>query len=252
MKAGTKTSLGVLRARASMLVVGSLSIACALLALEAPGEAQNHPAPPPRVDAATVASRVQTFYDQVHDMSARFCQTYRNKLYDRLDRSCGSVVFHKPGAMRWDYDAPSNKILVSDGTTIQIYEPGGQGTPGQVASLPVANSELPQALSFLTGQGRMEDQFTFRLLDARREGFANGDVLELTPRHENPHFARILFYVTRVQVGQATAGLVDRVLILDHAGNRNRFDFSQTNYRATIDPRVFRWTPPAGTRRITT
>lgn len=238
------------RMRTATLAAVSLLVSVLVLALQPVGEAQNRPRSPSQAEAAVVAARVQTFYDQVHDMSARFCQTYRNKLYDRLDRSCGNVVFHKPGQMRWDYDPPSNKILVSDGTRIQIYEPGGQGTPGQVAEMPVARSELPQALSFLTGTGRMEEQFTFRLLNAQREGFANGDVLELTPRRENPHFSRILFYVTRVQVGAATAGLVDRVLILDHAGNRNRFDFSNTNYRATANPSLFRWTPPAGTRRI--
>ncbi|MBK8172209.1 MAG: outer membrane lipoprotein carrier protein LolA [Sandaracinaceae bacterium] len=239
-----------LRKRASMLVAVSLSVAFALLTLHARGYAQNPPAGP-RLTAAVVAARVQTFYDQVQDMDARFCQTYRNKLYDRLDRSCGHVVFHKPGQMRWDYDPPSGKILVSDGTRIQIFEPGGQGTPGQVAEVPLAQSELPQALSFLTGTGRMEEQFTLRLLNAAREGFPNGDVLELTPRHANPHFARIQLYVTRVQVGQATAGVVDRVLILEHTGNRNRFDFTSMNYRPTVDMNLFRWTPPAGTRRIT-
>lgn len=239
-----------LQKSAATLAAISLVVSGLSLGVFSVGEAQNRPRSPSQADAAVVAARVQTFYDQVQDMSARFCQTYRNKLYDRLDRSCGNVQFHKPGQMRWDYDAPSNKILVSDGNRIQIYEPGGQGTPGQVAEMPLARSELPQALSFLTGTGRMEEQFTFRLLNAQREGFANGDVLELTPRRENPHFSRILFYVTRVQVGSATAGLVDRVLILDHAGNRNRFDFSNINYRARIDANVFRWTPPAGTRRI--
>ena len=38
---------------------------------------------------------------------------------------------------------------------------------------------MPAAFSFLTGTGRLEKNFSFRLLDAAAQGYADGAVLEL-------------------------------------------------------------------------
>jgi outer membrane lipoprotein-sorting protein len=40
------------------------------------------------------------------------------------------------------------------------------------------------------------------------------------------------------------------VLIVDHAGNRNRFDFSNLRFDRDVPDSRFRFTPPAGTRRV--
>jgi outer membrane lipoprotein-sorting protein len=41
------------------------------------------------------------------------------------------------------------------------------------------------------------------------------------------------------------------VLIIGHDGNRNRFDFSDIRVQGVTAPdSEFRWTPPAGTRRV--
>jgi len=197
--------------------------------------------------AAQVAARVQRFYDQVPVVRMRFFQTYYVKLHQRYERSGGVVTFKKPGKMFWRYDAPNGKILVSDGTRIQLFEPGASARePGQVVESAVADSELPQALSFLTGQGRLEEQYAFRLVDPRTQGFTmpGGQVLELRPRRTNPNYERLLLYVDN-------GSIVRRVLIIGHDGNRNRFDFSTIEVRNVAAPDSdFRWTPPAGTRRV--
>ena len=191
---------------------------------------------------------MQAFYDQSRDLSASFQQTYVNKLYQRTDRSRGRVVFKKPGMMRWDYARPNGKIIVSNGKKIQIYEPGEDGDQGQVIEQPISNAQLPQALAFLMGTGRLQDDFNFRLLDAAREGYASGDVLELQPKQPTPHFVRLLFYVER---SPALRGLVRRLLIVDGDGNRNRFDFSGIKFNQGATPQQFDFKVPAGTRRVT-
>lgn len=197
--------------------------------------------------ALEVAARVQSFYDQTTSVSAAFFQTYVNKLYQRTDRSKGRVVFKKPGKMRWNYDAPNGKVIVSDGAKLRVFEPGDASEPGQMIEQAISDSQLPQALSFLMGTGRLENDFTFRLLDAAREGFPNGDVLELRPRADSPHYQRILFYVER---DPRLRGLVRRVLIVDPNGNRNRFDFSAFEFNRAAPDEQFRFQPPAGTRRV--
>lgn len=198
-------------------------------------------------DERLVAASVQAFYDQTRDVSASFHQTYVNKLYQRTDRSRGRVVFKKPGKMRWDYAEPNGKVIVSDRDRLLVYEPGDTGEQGQVIEQSITQAQLPAAMAFLTGTGRLENDFTFRLLDSAREGFGGGDVLELRAKVPSAHYDRILFYVeSRPEV----RGLVRRLLIIDAEGNRNRFDFTEMKFNAGIGDAVFRWTPPAGTRRV--
>lgn len=197
--------------------------------------------------ARAVAANVQSFYEQTTSVSAVFFQTYVNRLYQRTDRSKGRVVFKKPGKMRWNYASPNGKVIASDGRKLVVFEPGDAAEPGQVFEQSIADSQLPQALSFLMGTGRLENDFTFRLLDAAKEGFANGDVLELRPRVASPHYERILFYVER---DPRFRGLVRRVLIIDPNGNRNRFDFSAFEFNRPASDDQFRFQPPAGTRVV--
>ena len=231
--------------------------ACASLAISMQSFAQPAPAAPapapvpagaePADAARDVARAVQAFYDQTRDVTASFHQTYVNKLYKRTDRSSGKVVFKKPGMMRWDYAQPNGKVIASTGKTLLVYEPGDEGEPGQVIEQTIAQAQLPQALAFLMGTGKLEDDFTFRLLDATAEGFTTGDVLELRPKTPTPHFDRLLFYVERAA---AVRGLVRRLLIIDSTGNRNRFDFSKLKFNSNVDAGPFKYTPPAGTRRV--
>jgi len=227
-----------------------LMTACSLaLALAQPSTltSAQPAAPSAESDARLVAAAVQSFYEQTKDVSASFYQTYVNKLYQRTDRSSGRVVFKKPGKMRWDYDKPNGKVIVSNGSKLLVFEPGDDGEKGQVVEQQIEQAQLPQAMSFLMGTGRLEDDFTFRLLDAQSEGYASGHVLELKPKQATPQYDRIVFYVERTP---ALRGLVRRLLIVDASGNRNRFDFSALKFNSSVGEQVFGWRPPEGTRRV--
>lgn len=204
----------------------------------------------PSVSARDIAARVQSFYDETKTIQADFYQTYYHKLYDRYDRSKGHVVFKKPGMMRWDYDKPNGKVIVSDGHTIQVFDPGQDGEAPQLLEQDIGDNQLPQAFAFLTGKGRLDEQFRFRLLDPQRQGFKGGYVLELRPKVPSPHYDRILFYVQLVGSEGAQAGVVRRVLIIDPAGNRNRFDFSNMKFNRDVPDAVFHFVPPRGTHRV--
>lgn len=40
------------------------------------------------------------------------------------------------------------------------------------------------------------------------------------------------------------------MLIQDHDGNLNRFDFQRTEFDREVDPQRFAFTPPRGARRL--
>jgi outer membrane lipoprotein carrier protein len=224
-----------------------------MLMLASMGRSSTHaqapatPAAASALSAPQVVAAVQAFYDQTRSIEADFFQTYFNQLYQKYDRSSGVVKFAKPGRMRWDYAAPNGKVVVSDGKKLLIYEPGEDKEPGQVFEHKLGDTELSNALAFLTGQGKLGDDFNARLLDAAAQGFSGGYVLELIPKKPSPHFERILFYVD----GDAKrAGLVHRVLIVDSAGNRNRFDFKGFKFNRALDAKTFAWQPPKDARRL--
>lgn len=203
------------------------------------------------LDAATVASLVQSFYDQTTSFEADFRQSQFLRAYSRTENARGRVVFKKPGMMRFDYASPNGQVFVSDGTRLLIYQPPAAGeSNGQLIERALGQDQLPAAFGFLMGTGRLDHDFTFRLLDPDHREFATGYVLELTPRTPSPHFERLVLYVQVTERDGRRAGLVERLLILDAAGNRNRFDFARPRYNRNVPASRFRYEPPRGTRRV--
>ncbi|MCC6554859.1 MAG: outer membrane lipoprotein carrier protein LolA [Polyangiaceae bacterium] len=190
--------------------------------------------------AEEVAGRVQKFYDATKTFQATFTQTYTIKVQNVKKVSTGKVVFEKPGKMSWTYDAPNGNRVVSDGTTIKVYEKENE----QMYETSVKSSQYPAALSFLMGKGQLTKDFALRLLDPAQMKFEGGYVLEGTPKEATPAYQKMLLYV------DAQTSQVRRVLILDAQGNRNRFDFAAPVVNQPVAKGEFDFTPPPGTRVI--
>jgi outer membrane lipoprotein carrier protein len=218
---------------------------CAFLSIASVARPASAQVEPPE-NARLVAARVQTFYDQSKGFEARFVQTYYNRRYGNYERSQGTMSFDKPGMMRFDYARPNGKIVVSDGTELTMWEPGDEGGPGQYMKTPIRRASLPGAFSFLTGEGRLEDDYSFRLVPAGTYRWS-GHVLELTPLRQDPRYRRVLLFV---DANPRRAGLVHTIRIDDHEGNRNKFEMSSMRFDRTIPASRFSFRPPRGARRI--
>ncbi len=232
--------------RTHLLQAIALSSLLAMAAVSAaPSAAQSTPS------ARDIAALVQSFYDQSNAFEATFSQQQFTKLHNRTENANGRVVFEKPGRMRWDYAEPNGQVFVSDGNQLTIYQPPDEGEDrGQVIEREISDHQLPAAFAFLTGTGRLDRDFTFRLLDAARHGYQGGQVLELRPREATPHYDRILFFVRIIERSGRRAGVIQRVLIFDGSGNRNRFDFSDISFPDDVPDSRFRYTPPRNARRV--
>src|SRR5438046_594769 len=108
-----------------------------------------------RLPIPAVVEHMQKNYDRAQDFQARFSQKYTNIAFGRTKVSTGEVTFKKPGRMRWDYDQPEKKMFLSDGQRLWLYEPDDK----QAFKQELKQSQLPAALSFLLGKGRLEDEF---------------------------------------------------------------------------------------------
>lgn len=216
------------------------------IALCAPSLASAQASSEDEPSAGHVAAQVQAFYDQTRTVQTAFHQTHYDRVYQRTTRSRGVLTIHRPGKLRFDYLGGDGKVVVSNGRTLTVYEPGDDGGPGQYAQAPVQNDSIPSALAFLTGQQRLDSDFRFRLMDNERFGW-DGHVLELRPRVSEAAYRRVYLYVDD---DPATAGVVRRMIVQDHDGNLNRFSFSRMRFNRAVSSSRFEFRPPANARRI--
>jgi outer membrane lipoprotein carrier protein len=196
--------------------------------------------PQPQAAADETIGKVQAFYDRTTSFRSNFRQQYTATLHNKTVASTGAVVFSKPGKMSWRYEEPAGNRVVSNGTQLRVYEAAAKQMYEQV----VDRSQYPAALSFLTGQGKLTDNFTFELFRGEDMNFPRGLVLVGTPKTATPAYKKVLFYV------DAATSQVRRVMILDGQGNRNRFDFLEPHLNETVPPAEFVFEAPAGTTVI--
>lgn len=221
-------------------VVTAVAIAAACAVYADVSVAQSPTAPPvaaPATSVAPVVTAVQTFYDKSQTFKSDFEQKFWVKAYSQEKTSRGHVTFSKPGKMDWVYLDPKDNRVVSDGSVIKVYEAANK----QMYEQPVAKSQYPAALSFLTGTGKLADAFDFELVSGQELKFPGGYVLVGTPKQPTPAYAKVLFYV------DAGTSQVRRVMIIDGQGNRNRFDFENPRINEPVAPGQFTFTPPPGT-----
>src|SRR6266481_4675561 len=127
---------------------------------------------------ALVAAPAAGADDALKDVLARLQGRYETTrtLTSPLE-SHGTLAFEKPNRMRWDYAAPDPQLIVGDGETLWIYQPGDK----QVIKAPLAQAFRAQTpVSFLAGLGRVERDFEASL---ERDEPARW-VLRLVPRKD--------------------------------------------------------------------
>jgi outer membrane lipoprotein carrier protein len=188
------------------------------------------------IDSAVDA--VQTRYRTVRDLKARFSQVTQSVALsggpapDSL-RSTGTVVFAKPGRMRWSYEAPEPSLLVTDGATLWLYDPGQR----EVQKLALGDSPYlaGAAIQFLLGEGDIRRDFEVSAESCQ----ADGRRLELTPR-ESASYEKL-----RIRV-DPDSGEIDETTVIDLFGNATTVTFE--DLQANLDPpaSLFRFEPPPG------
>jgi outer membrane lipoprotein carrier protein len=203
------------------------------------------PSPPPaaaRPELATIVERVQKRYDGTQDYRAHFDQVQLNAAFGRTTRSSGEVLFKKPGRMRWDYDKPEKKTFVSNGQVLWLYEPEDQ----QAFRQDLKSSQLPAALAFLMGKGKLTDEFEVTFADDAPYGRPGDYRLSLKPRQPQGRYKSIYFLVD-----PQTFHIRETVLI-DAQGNVNDVSFGEPKINTKLADATFKWSPPAGVKVVDT
>jgi outer membrane lipoprotein carrier protein len=189
----------------------------------------------------SVLEKMQKRYDQAKDFRAKFTQTYSRAVVGRATVSTGTLSFKKPGRMRWDYEKPEPRMFLSNGQVLWLYEP----TEKQAFKQDLKSSQLPAALAFLMGKGKLVDEFDVTL--SKDEHGRPGDIhLALSPRQPQSSYKSILFIVDPKEY------LVRESILVDSQGNTNHFVFDDLEVNGKVADALFKWTPPAGVRVVDT
>ena len=188
------------------------------------------------LDAKDVVRKVQARYDATRDFTADVTQDMTVASLGKTITARGTVAFKKPGKMRWELNEGDPQVIVADGTTLWFYRPNER----QVLKAPfdaAFHSSAP--ISFLTGVGKITDDFDASL-DASEAG-GDDKLLHLTlvPRHEGTDVGRLRLTVSRESFDIYGAE------VFDPLGNvsRLRFDHLQRNVNVADEKFVFEVPP---------
>ena len=191
----------------------------------------------------TLVDRMQAFYETTSDFSADFRQDYFYKISKRTQTSTGTVLFRKPGLMRWDYAKPSAKTFVLAGVKVYMHDPEAKLLT--VAS--IGTSKLSASVTFLFGQGKLADEFAITQKECAK---CTGTLLQLDPLVPDARFTRIFLEV------DPKSAQVLKSTVVDPDGSENAISFLnlKTNTgpawdggTGSVDPR-FKLSPPPDTQ----
>ncbi len=214
--------------------------------------------PPPIVDAgsldagATIAAptlalarQVDAIYLANKTFRARFDQRYLQKVTGIEKTSAGIVFVERPDKVSFRYDPPSRNRIVADGKTLRVY----MAEDAQMYEAPIDKSQYPGALGFMLGTG-IASSFTFSPWQPPApDGGAPyaGTILRAKPLTPSPGYETVMFWIGSAPLAARDPGTIERVLVVDALGNRNRFDFHGASVPASIPAAEFTFTPPPGT-----
>jgi outer membrane lipoprotein carrier protein len=184
---------------------------------------------------------IEGAYGKMTDLKADFTQTAFNKSLNQTIPAAGKVFLKKGGKLRWEYTEPTPQQIVSDGKTIWIYTP----QLNQVNTGPAPEALAGPAGSFLSGLGKLREQFNVRFLNPAQPKDADGNVvLDLTPKQPLPTLQRLILSF------DPNGWQVRKAVIYDQFENTVTMQFSKLAINSGLDDKLFAFVAPKGVATV--
>jgi outer membrane lipoprotein carrier protein len=190
-------------------------------------------------DVHTVASAVDSHYNQLRSLQTDFTETYRGAGMDRTES--GTLWLKKPGKMRWEYRSPKEKLFLSDGKDAWFYVPGDrQARKTAVRKL----DDLRSPLGFLLGKTKLEKELEGLSFAPDVTPTVAGDaVLRGVPKALADRVSQVVLEVTPQHWFR-------RIVIEEVDGSVTEFVFRDAKENVNISDERFRFSPPAGVETV--
>ena len=198
------------------------------------------------INSLEIAQKLQNTYKKATSLVADFNQTTSIKFSDRVRHGSGSMIFLKPGRMRWDYITPDHQIIISDGETITMYfEKNNQ----MIISNARDYLQSDVTYSFFSGTGDILKDFDIDEADFKNTR-ENSHLIKLIPKSTHPHVSYIHAWITD------GIFLLEHLQIVDHFDTVTDLFFESLEIDSNsygdreITKDIFSYTPPPGTEII--
>ncbi|HCO61651.1 MAG TPA: outer membrane lipoprotein carrier protein LolA [Porticoccaceae bacterium] len=175
----------------------------------------------------------------LHSVSANFQQQlYASDGYLVQDNS-GSMVVAAPGRIRWLVESPMEQWVISDGSTLWLYDPDLE----QVIIRPFDQNLAEAPALLLTGDTeQLGGAFLvdFAVVDGEQSKAedAKGCHFKLTPRDEQSLYRELTLSLNE--------GLPVGITIVDSLEQRTRISFDNAVLNGEVDANLFTFEPPPG------
>ncbi len=180
-----------------------------------------------------MVERIQGFYDGTRALRGQFSQRVELAM-GQVEEARGAFYLKRPGMMRWEYERPERRLLVTNGSTLWAYTPTDRQVI--VQDLKTAVSSIP--FDFLVGAGRLTDQFVLRQVSLHGDAYR----LVLIPRRPDPHLSQM-----EMEVDEATL-YIRSLTIQDPYNNRTVMRFSHLEVKSDLPADLFSFVPPPGVK----
>lgn len=205
--------------------------------------------------AAAAAHALEARYHDAKTLQAIFLERYKDS-NQGLQAESGKVYFSRPGRMRWEYEAPEQKLFISDGKTVWFYVPSDH----TVTRAPMKQStDWRTPLALLTGKAKLSQLCENLDLSAEVPGVQGNVILRCRPRGEkakgkgateddpNVSIAPIdqQFDQVFLEVNPESGQLAD-VRILQPGGIELEYRFGNWEENVPLAESLFRFQAPQG------
>lgn len=184
--------------------------------------------------AESAEAALAKFLDGVTSYQASFTQVQTDERGLKIQSSSGTMALARPGKFRWQYAAPSEQLIVTDGNTLWLYDQDLK----QVTVRPAEEALQGTPAALLSQKKTLTE--TFNVSD---EGEADGvKKLKLTPKSKESDFQDVSLWL------KDSAPV--RMVFRDTLGGATDIRFALATTNARLDPALFRFTPPKGVEVI--
>lgn len=186
--------------------------------------------------AETPQQTLSRFLDGVQTFEASFTQVQTDDRGHQEPASVGQMALSRPGRFRWEYQAPNKQLIVTDGSTLWLYDQDIK----QVTVRSAAEGLQGTPAALLSQKKTLTDAFSVS------EDGKDGDItkLKLVPKSKESDFKDVGLWLN-------AAGAPVRMIFRDQLGGSTDISFSAVKTNGRVSSKQFAFSPPRGVEVIT-
>lgn len=173
---------------------------------------------------AEQANRVDAYLANLNTLTAVFEQYTFNADRTQMLEAHGTLYLQRPGRFRWEYDSPTQQVIVADGERVYLHDIDLQ----QVSHQNQAEALRGTPALLLANREPIATHFSIKSIDSTD----GRDWVELTPKDQDTD-------VVKIELGFGKDTL-DSLIMQDTFGQETRLNFSQAQRNTTLKPELFK------------